>query len=91
MCDLHKAVDNSGIQTFADDTQIIFHFDASDTQNSSDILQLDLDKVHQFSMEHNLAINPDKTQVLLFCSDQKRKTVEDSFHLTTDGITLQHT
>ncbi|CAH2006130.1 unnamed protein product [Acanthoscelides obtectus] len=60
-------------------------------QNSSDILQLDLDKVHQFSMEHNLTINPDKTQVLLFCSDQKSKTVEDSFHLTIDGITLQHT
>ncbi|CAH1961467.1 unnamed protein product [Acanthoscelides obtectus] len=53
--------------------------------------RLDLDKVHQFSMEHNLTINPDKTQVLLFCSDQKRKTVEDSFHLTIDGITLQHT
>ncbi|CAH2000934.1 unnamed protein product [Acanthoscelides obtectus] len=42
-------------------------------------------------MEHNLAINPDKTQVFLFCSDQKKKTVQDSFHLTIDGITLQHT
>nr|CAH7733229.1 unnamed protein product [Callosobruchus chinensis] len=43
-----------------------------------------------FSHDHNLDNNPDKTKVLLFCSDSERDHITVSFALQISGVLLNH-
>nr|CAH7762105.1 unnamed protein product [Callosobruchus chinensis] len=89
--DLHKSIVNSDIQTFADDTQVIHYFNSDEAYHASRVLQADLDKICKFSHDHNLDINPDKTKVLMFCSDSERDHITASFALHISGVLLNHT
>lgn len=73
--DVFSVVSRSHLQAYADDTQLLLNFDPLHPENAAIDLNEDLERVVQFSVEHNLSINPGKTEVLLFCSEGLRNSL----------------
>ena len=86
--DIFQSVANSHIQSYADDTQLLLSFDPADYERAMYLLNLDLESVLDYSKQHNLRINPNKTEVLLFCKASSRAFLEGVMKLRLDGTTL---
>ena len=86
--DIFQSVVNSHIQSYADDTQLLLSFDPADYERAMYLLNRDLKSVFDYSKQHNLRINPNKTEVLLFCKASSRAFLEGVMKLRLDGTTL---
>ena len=86
--DIFQSVANSHIQSYADDTQLLLSFDPADYERAMYLLNRDLESVLDYSKQHNLRINPNKTEVLLFCKASSRAFLEGVMKLRLDGTTL---
>lgn len=54
------------IQSYADDIQLFFSFYPNNLEGSCNIINNDLERIHKFSLEHSLHLNPDKCVAMLF-------------------------
>lgn len=88
--DIFDSVSNSHVQSYADDTQLLHYFDPVNSDTASLLLNLDLESILKYSTEHNLKINANKTEVLLFCSEKKRATLQRSITLRLANENLRY-
>ena len=75
--DIFSVVSNTHLQTYADDTQLLLKFDPSNPERAAALLNNDLEAILQYSREHNLKINPNKTEALLFCAEKQRNILKN--------------
>ena len=87
--DIFQTAQFAHIQTYADDTQLLYYFDPSNPAVAVERLNSDLNYIQRYSNEHNLKINPLKTQVLLFCSERRRVDLQTAMRLKLSDIDLQ--
>lgn len=86
--DMFSTVSNSHLQSYADDTQLLFQFDPDYPDTASELLNLELGNILKYSMEHNLKINSSKTTMLLFCPENKRNTLMNRLIIQIDNNRL---
>ena len=67
-------------------TQLIHFFDPKDHDQMSNNVNKDLELISQYSKEHNLVINPNKTKMILLSSKQSRQDI-----VSTANIKLNNT
>ena len=87
--DLSSAL-SSGVvcHQYADDTTRYTHFRPSDLEVGQSVFQDTLNKLSEWSLERNLALNPKKTKVMMLSSAQMSRAhgLETcSFNLTVNG------
>lgn len=87
--DMFRCVNYCHIQAYADDTQIVHTFDYTDPLCVSWIINSDLEKIHKYSSDHNLKLNPTKSVMLLFCSESKRNYLKEQLSIKLNGQALQ--
>ena len=79
--DIFQFVTNFHIQSYADETQLLLSFEPADYERAMYLLNLDLEYVLDYSKQHNLRINSNKTEVLLFCKASSRAFLEGEIKL----------
>nr|CAI5863097.1 unnamed protein product [Callosobruchus analis] len=65
--DFHTTLSHSFISSYADDTQLIHHFDPQNTTVAVDMINEDIECVVKYTKNHNLSLNPTKCNAMLFC------------------------
>nr|CAH7767833.1 unnamed protein product [Callosobruchus chinensis] len=83
--DLDSCIEHCAIQTYADDTQLTFHFDSLHLDEVSYKINLDLANITDYCKRHLLRINPDKSSSMLFCPKHLYKTLIDRIVLIMDN------
>ncbi|VEN33939.1 unnamed protein product [Callosobruchus maculatus] len=66
-----------------------YYFSPSDLITANSELQGDMDKIYEYSASHNLEINPGKTNLLIFCSDNKRSHITENIRILIGNDALQ--
>lgn len=79
--DIFQVTASSHVQCYADDTQLLFCFDPAEADEAKDLINQDLNAIYEYSQEHNLKINPKKTEVLLFCAEKRRQMLQAQLKL----------
>jgi len=77
---------------YADDTTMYTHFRPSDLEVGQSVIQDALNKLSDWSLECNLALNPKKTKVMMLSSAQMSRAHEletCSLNLTVNGKRLE--
>lgn len=88
--DLCNQVQFSSIQAYADDTQLLHYFNSSDIDNTEEHINADLESINRYSFEHNLQINPSKSSVILFCSENKRELIKARLNIKINNELLNY-
>ena len=65
MSDIDKAISESKVVSFADDTRIYHQIDSDDSTNQ---LQTDLNKMYNWSVTNNMLFNASKFQLISYSS-----------------------
>ena len=88
VADMNRCVQYSKIQQYADDSQIYISFTTENLQTSQEMLKSDLNKINQFSLDHNLKLNASKSQALIFNSNKHiREFVSNQYNVKIgDGV-----
>lgn len=86
--DVFKNVQYSQLQSYADDTQLLYHFNPNDTDIVNREINHDLKAILNFSTDHNLKLNPEKSVMLLFSSDNKREIIKNNLRLVMNNTPL---
>jgi hypothetical protein len=86
--DFFEVTASSHVQCYADDTQLLFCFDPFQAGEAKDFLNQDLLSIYKYSQEHNLKINPNKTEVLLFCAEKRRQILQTKMKLVLGNTNL---
>ena len=86
--DIFQVTASSHVQCYADDTQLLFCFDPFQADDAKDLLNQDLHSIYEYSQEHNLKINPNKTEVLLFCAEKRRQILQTEMKLVLGNTNL---
>jgi len=63
---LYDCLEHCSFHAYADDTQLYYAFNTSQSQNSISLVNKDLNRLVEMSNRHNLQINSSKCSVLLF-------------------------
>lgn len=63
---LHTCLKFCSYHLYADDTQVYLTFERNELPSASDRINSDLDRIVNFSIQHNLHINVNKTSAILF-------------------------
>lgn len=63
--DIHTVLRNTKFHSYADDLQIYTHFKADGLNDTVALINDDITRLLQWSREHGLKLNPDKTQPIL--------------------------
>lgn len=66
---------------YADDTQIYLHFNKQNLLQAINNVNTDLENISQFSADHGLIINPNKSSALLFCKKTDRNYAADNINI----------
>ena len=74
--DISNQIEHSHLQSYADDTQLLYSFPPSEIQLASDNLNQDFKSIYTYAAAHNLKLNPNKSVAMLFCSDNKRISIK---------------
>lgn len=82
--DMFSKINSSQMLAFADDTQLFFSFDPSDTVAASACLNSDLLAISKYSKAHNLKLNLNKCSALLFCSKFRERLLRTQLVLKLD-------
>lgn len=86
--DMFNMVEYSHIQSYADDTQILFHFNSSSPDYVNVELNRDLRAISSSCLRHNLKLNAEKTVALLFCQEKKRSFLEQNISISLNNQPL---
>ena len=86
--DLLKSLNFCKIQAFADDTQIYICFDTEDFKEIEFCVNEDLKLLCQFSEDHNLKLNPDKSQVMAFGNKKNTELIKNNFNISINNSKL---
>lgn len=62
---------------YADDTQLYYSFDPSDTEKAGHLINEELQALVNMSKDHNLLLNTAKSSVMLFCSETNINNVQE--------------
>lgn len=79
---MYNCLISSTYHLYADDSQIFFSFKTEDVTVAERLLNSDLERLFQASVDHGLGVNPAKSSVLLFCSRKDRSSLERDLCLT---------
>lgn len=89
--DLSHVVEWSEVYQYADDTQLVHCFDPDHSGLACEHINADLSSILQYSTEHNLTINPNKTKLLLFAHRKRRAGIENNICIEIGGVRLSFT
>ena len=87
--DIFNQINHSHLQSYADDTQLLYDFNPSDAAIANTLLNDDLDSICRYSKEHNLKINPSKSVALLFSSKNRRDFLKTQLFPVIDGENIK--
>nr|CAH7717665.1 unnamed protein product [Callosobruchus chinensis]CAH7730660.1 unnamed protein product [Callosobruchus chinensis] len=86
--DLHNSVEHCAVQTYADDTQLLFYFNESNLHEASFKINLDLANVSDYCKRHCLRINPSKCTSIPCTSKYMDYNVSDRISLSIDNTRI---
>jgi len=85
---LYDCIKHCKYHVYADDTQLYISFDPKNYQQALQYLNCDLNTLLETSNQHNLSINPTKSNVILFGQRSARIEIEQNFNVTLDNERL---
>lgn len=83
--DLKDLANNCFIHQFADETQLYPSFTDTFAQNSIENISYTLEKIHEYSTNHSLKLNPTKSQLRFFGD---KHSVPVNHIINIDGIII---
>lgn len=86
--DILRSIRNVGVQSYADDTQLYHSFLPKDYALVNTLINSELSCLNQLVKEHNLNLNPNKSQVMLFCSNNKRGLLKSQLSININNKKL---
>ena len=86
--DMNKVTKYSQIQSYADDTQVLYSFDPKYYNDVEAEINTDLSSICLYSERHGLRLNANKTKVLLFTSTPHSEFLKDYIKLEMEGQRL---
>lgn len=87
--DISRHILHTHIQSYADDTQILHSFCSSETQSATLKINEDLNSISTYATKHNLKLNPLKSVVMLFCSDNKRVNISSELNIIINNTPIK--
>lgn len=78
----------SSLHMYADDIQLYKSFSPQDWRSAVADVNNDLQSIHNFSKEHNLRLNPAKSQAILFGNSKICNELQSSVEIGIDGAVL---
>lgn len=84
--DILKSLKYCKVQAFADDTQVYFHFNHRDYLNASSLINHDINMLKKLSSEHNLKLNPLKSNVMIF--GPKKEFLKSNLNIILGDVSL---
>ena len=81
-------IKNCGTQMYADDTQIFYSFSSSNVIRGIQLINEDLSKMHSFSVDHCLQLNPKKCVAMLFARPSDKQKVINNLNITLNNETI---
>lgn len=89
--DMPKVVLNCNVQFFADDTQLYHSFKYREYDLAVRNINSDLQRISEYALSHNLALNPKKSKILLFCPNNHRDYLKSQMHILINNEEVQFT
>lgn len=87
--DISNHIQHSHLQSYADDTQMLYSFLPSETQSASHKMNQDLKSVYTYAAAHNLKLNPNKSVAMVISSDNKLINIKNELNIMIDNTTLE--
>jgi len=78
---LHESVSHCDLHMYADDVQIYHKFKSSEMNTANRNLNNDIRQIIRFSDLHNMHVNSNKSQLIIFCSKKDRLHLESSVEI----------
>lgn len=85
---MNNVTEYSQIQSYADDTQLLYSFDPKYYNDVEAQINTDLSNICLYSRRHGLRLNADKTKVLLFASNHDSGFLKNYIGLEMNGQRL---
>lgn len=86
--DILTSVSSCKVQAYADDMQLYLHFNVNNYIPAVNLVNSELHKIKQLSLEHDLKLNSNKSQLILFGSKHKKVFLKDNLNINIDGVPL---
>lgn len=86
--DIFDCVNHMKIQSFADDTQLLYSFDYKTIDTATKNVSGDLDSLTKYSKNHNLRLNANKSAVIYFASNAVRDALKRDLKFSLGGEPL---
>lgn len=83
--DFPKALSHCQVHLYADDIEMYLSFSFKDLETSIDIVNKDLENTVNYSHNHGLRINPNKTVAMCIGSENQKSAIEKYFKLNIDN------
>nr|CAH7767839.1 unnamed protein product [Callosobruchus chinensis] len=87
--DFHTTLSHSFMSSYADDTQLIHHFDPENALDSVVMLDEDIESVVKYTKNHNLSLNPTKCNAILFCQKKFSNILKTNLNIKIMNNTVQ--
>lgn len=85
-CNFHTCLSYCGYHYYADDTQIYHSFDYSNINASLEQVNRDISALVDMSKKHSLQINPSKSCIIVFGSDNVREAVIRDINICVNDV-----
>lgn len=87
--DINSIIQHSNIQNYADDTQLYQSFQPCDIAILNQKINVDLQSIYDYSLQHNLKLNSDKCNFIVFGGNKFKETIKNDIKITIKQTQLK--
>lgn len=88
--DIYLHIEHCNMQTYADDTQLLYSFHPDNFNLAAKYINADLMSIYNYSVSHNLILNPSKSAVILFCSKNYYSHLTSNMTIKINNENIPH-
>lgn len=86
--DILKSINSCKVQAYADDSQLYFSFSVDQIIQAQQLINNDLNLLHNLCLKHNLKLNSNKSQIMIFGSKNKVNEVKNIINIQINNTSL---
>lgn len=83
--DMIQHINYGKVQCYADDTQLFYNFPSENTIMTCNLINTDLDSIHNYANQNNLKLNAAKSAVLCFTPSRARDYTKANLKVAING------
>lgn len=83
-----RCTEHCSVQAYADDQQVYFTFSPSDINYAQAVINSDLENIRKVSLSHNLKLNPNKCELIIFGSRKQAEFATAHLNIAVGTTTL---